>query len=97
MEISARDVAIYAGLATLAGTGWNLFLSSKLSSLRALWKWKDDFVDEYGEYKISVVKEFATKSEVAAAVEKIDNHIDSLRRSIDRLRDFLERNNRENG
>lgn len=90
MHVEPRDLAIYCGLATLAFTGWNLYFHAKISSLTALWRWKDQFLKEYQADKLRTVEKFATKDEVARALEKIDLHFLELRRSIDRLRENLE-------
>ena len=90
MELGPKEVAALGGLIALALSGWNVYLQSKLASLAALWSWKDDFLEEYGDHKLAMVEKFATKDEVAKALEKLDHSFDELRRSIDRLRDKLD-------
>jgi Tfp pilus assembly protein PilO len=71
-------------------SGWNFFLQSKLREISALWKWKDAFEAKYQEDRLQAIKEFATKSEVKEAFDRLDHHMEEIRRSIDRLRDKLE-------
>jgi hypothetical protein len=78
------------GLLGLALSGWNFYLQSKLREISALWRWKDAFEKSYQEDRLEAVKEFATKSEVKEAFDKLDHHMEEIRRSLDRLRDRLE-------
>ena len=100
-NITPRDAVLFVSFFAIAFSGWNLYFHSKISSLRALWKWKDEFVKEYADDQLSLVKDYATKDEVASAIERLDTHMrnemQQLRRSIDRLRDKLDDRHREHG
>jgi Tfp pilus assembly protein PilO len=78
-----------SGVLGLAFTGWNFYLQGKLREISALWKWKDEFEKMYQADQLASVKEFATKSEVKEAFDRLDHHMEEIRRSIDRLRDKL--------
>jgi len=81
------------GGATILGiafTGWNFYLQGKIREIAALWRWKDQFIEDYQNDRLAAVEKFATKSEVKDAFERLDHHLEEIRRSVDRLRDRLE-------
>ena len=90
--MTAKELAVYAGLAGVALTGWNLYLQSKIGSLNALWKWKDEFIAQYNDERILLVEKFATKAELQNTLIRLETHLDDLRKAIDRLRDRIDEN-----
>jgi len=88
--MTAKDLAIYAGLVALALTGWNMYLQSKVSSLSALWRWKDEFIEHYNDERISLVEKFATKADLQITLSRLETHLDDLRKAFDKMRERLE-------
>ena len=89
-EHTAKLLSAIAVIGGLAFSGWNLYLQSKLREIGKLWSWKDSFEEKYNEHRVDMAKEFATKSELREAFDRIDHHLEDIRRSVDRLRDRLE-------
>ena len=83
-------VGVVVGVVGVAFSGWNVYLQGKIKEISALWSWKDEFEKTYQEDRLSSIEKFATKSEVKDAFDKLDHHLEEIRRSVDRLRDRLE-------
>lgn len=86
----AKAIAGAMTLGTIAFTGWNLYLQGKLREISALWRWKDGFIQCYQEDRLMQIEKFATKVEMKESFDRLDHHLEEIRRSVDRLRDRLE-------
>lgn len=90
MEHDLKLLAAASGLVAIALSGWNLYLQGKAREISSLWKWKDSFEALYRDNRLSDIREFATKAELHDAFNRVDRHLDDIRRSVDRIRDRLD-------
>jgi len=72
-------------LIALALAGWNYLIQQKLREIGALFRWKDQFLKDYAADQLRMVEKFCTREEVQRGIEKLETHIDSLAKKIDRL------------
>ena len=73
----------------VGGAGWSAYLGTKVGSLSALWKWKDDFIEKYNENRLADAKEYATQENVDKSMATISENIKSLDHKIDTLTRIL--------
>ena len=91
MNLTTSDLLAVMALNGAVLSGWNLYIQSKLRAVNVCFEKLDDLQDKFNQYKLDVLREFATKDEVGKAVDKLDSHIEDVRRSVDRLRETIER------
>lgn len=91
---SLKDWVYLLGfLVTIGGlffSGWNALIQSKLKSLSSFWAKWDSFKEKYAEDRLADAKEFATKKEVARAVERLEDKIDGSEQRIENRLKILE-------
>ena len=84
---SLKDWAAIFGMVIAVGgavlSGWTYWLQGKVKSITTLWNKWDVFQKEYGEHRLEDAKEFATKKEVARAVERLEDKIDRSEEKIE--------------
>lgn len=87
---TAGNVATIGALIALALGGWNAYLQSKVASLAALWKWKDEFVVVSAANRLADVKEYVTKGELQSLVTRLDKQFDEVKQAIRDLGDKID-------
>lgn len=81
----------YFGSAAIALAGWRLYFQIYVRKISELYRWRNDIDKRFNELNLDIVRDYATKKEMERAFNKLDEHIEQVRESLDRLREKLER------
>lgn len=80
-----KETVLLMGVIGVSLAGWNAYLQSKLGTLTRIWRWRDEFIKQYAADRLSDAKEYATRMELARALEKLEHSIEELDIKLDKL------------